>query len=102
MSLKTLVHLVVTDHAGMHAGPLVVDSLIGKAAVGTAACRGCTLTNRASRDDVPTTVINLLGPSLPGSTRRFLIPVPPDIRIDSFLVDTDVAGTMEYAARRSQ
>ena len=39
---------------------------------------------------------------LPGSTRRFLVPVPPDIRIDSFLVDTDVAGTMEYAARRSQ
>lgn len=38
---------------------------------------------------------------LPGTTRRFLVPVPPDIRIDSFVVDTDVAGTMEYAARPS-
>ena len=38
---------------------------------------------------------------LPGTTRRFLVPVPPDIRIDSFVVDTDVAGTMEYAPRPS-
>jgi fimbrial chaperone protein len=36
---------------------------------------------------------------LPGTTRRFVVPVPPDIRIDSFAVATDVAGTMEYAAR---
>jgi fimbrial chaperone protein len=36
---------------------------------------------------------------LPGTTRRFVLPVPPDIRIDTFAVETDVAGTIEYVAR---
>jgi len=36
---------------------------------------------------------------LPGTTRRFLVPIPPDIRVVTFTVETDVAGTLEYAAR---
>lgn len=36
---------------------------------------------------------------LPGTTRRLLVPLPPDIAVATFAVETDVAGTMEYVAR---
>ncbi len=36
---------------------------------------------------------------LPGTTRRFVLPIPPDILVEAISVETDVAGTMEYAAR---
>ena len=36
---------------------------------------------------------------LPNVTQRFVVPIPSDIRVATFTVETDVAVTLEYAAR---